>query len=49
MLKRLIWILLIAVLLLQAFMLSQANHGDLNHDGHVNIKDLSIMAKHYNK
>lgn len=31
------------------FRLSQANQGDLNHDGKVNVSDLSIMAHHYGK
>jgi len=25
----------------------QASNGDLNHDGHVNALDLSILASHY--
>jgi hypothetical protein len=26
---------------------NQASNGDLNHDGHVNALDLSILASHY--
>lgn len=53
--KKLLWcwilvsVLLTLAVILQALLLIQADQGDLNHDGRVNVKDLSIMAHHYGK
>lgn len=44
----LITISLLANLLL-AFYLAQANTGDLNHNGKVEIRDLSILTKNWTK
>lgn len=50
--SKILAILVVVLALITAFFAYQdwqASHGDLNHDGRVDLKDLSILAKHYGK
>jgi len=47
MIKNIIIVILIVLLGFTSYLLHQANYGDLNHDGKVNISDQAILASHY--
>jgi hypothetical protein len=47
MIKNIIIAILAIIVFIFGYQLKQANYGDLNHDGKVNISDQAILASHY--